>query len=110
MANESQKVPDGAYTTAAQLLEKGQSPAAVEQHLVGLGMSVEVARRIVVEQNRASAALSTSNGRTEMRTGLVIVGAGLLTGLFIGPIGGVLGLIAGGGIFLRGMSKQRKSR
>jgi hypothetical protein len=111
VANEtSQKIPDGAYTTAAQLLEKGQPAAAVEQHLVGLGISPEVAKRIVAEQNRASAELATSDGRTEMRAGVAIVGAGLLTGFFIGAVGAVLGIVAGGGIFLRGMYKQRKSR
>lgn len=111
MANEtSQKIPDGAYTTAAQLLGKGQSAAAVEQHLVGLGISPEVAKRIVVEQDRASAALATSDGRTEMRTGMVMAGAGLLTTFVFSALVGGLGIVGGIGIILHGMFKQRKSR
>ena len=106
----SQKIPDGAYTTAAQLLGKGQSVAAVEQHLVGLGISPEVAKRIVVEQDRANATLATSDGRTEMRTGLVMVGAGFLTTFALNPLVGGAGIVGGIGLFLHGMFKQRKSR
>lgn len=111
MANDtSQKIPDGAYTTAAQLLGKGQPAAAVEQHLVGLGISQEVARRIVAEQDRAGAALATSDGRTEMRTGMVIVGAGALTTFVLSPLLGGIGIVGGVGLFLHGMFKQRKPR
>jgi hypothetical protein len=111
VANEtSQKIPDGAYTTAAQLLGKGQPAAAVEQHLVGLGISPDTAKRIVAEQDRASAALATSDGRTEMRTGLVMVGAGVLATFTLSPLVGGLGAVGGIGLFLHGMFKQRKSR
>ncbi len=111
MANEtSQKIPDGAYTTAAQLLGKGQSAAAVEQHLVGLGISPDIAKRIVAEQDRASAALATSDGKTEMRTGMVMAGAGVLTTFVLSPLIGGLGIAGGIGLLLHGMFKQRKSR
>ena len=111
MANEmSQKIPDGAYTTAAQMLAKGQSAAAVEQHLVGLGISPEVAKRMVVEQDRASAALATSDGKTEMRTGMVMVGAGVLTTFVLSSLIGGLGVVGGIGLVVHGMFKQRKSR
>lgn len=111
MANEtSQKIPDGAYTTAAQLLGKGQSAAAVEQHLVGLGISADVAKRIVAEQDRASAALATSDGRTEMRTGMVMAGAGVLTTFVLSPLVGGLGILGGVGLLVHGMFKQRKPR
>jgi hypothetical protein len=111
VANETtQKIPDGAYTTAAQLLGKGQPAAAVEQHLVGLGISPELAKRIVAEQDRAGAALATSDGRTEMRTAMVLAGAGVLTTFVLSPLIGGLGIVGGIGLFMHGMFKQRKSR
>ena len=110
MANETQKIPDGAYTTAAQMLGKGQSAAAVEQHLVGLGISPEVAKRMVAEQGRASAALATSDGRTEMRTGMVMAGGGVLMMFAPIPFVGPLGIAGGIGLFLHGMYRQRRSR
>lgn len=110
MANETnEKVPDGAYTTAAQLLDKGQTPAAVEQQLVASGISPELAKRIVADQSRASAALATSDGRTEMRVGLVTIGASLLV-MFMAGFLGVLVMIAGAVIFFLGLYKQRKRR
>lgn len=105
------KIPDGAYATAAESIERGESDAAVEQKLVAMGVSLDVAKRIVAEQHRASEIVQKSDGRTEMRFGAVVFGIGILVRLAgSGGFGGILAMIVGAATFLRGWWKQRKSR
>jgi hypothetical protein len=113
VANETgRKTPDGAYAMAAELLDKGESAAVVEQQLVGMGVSLETARRIVAEQHRATAAVAKSDGRNEMRFSAIAFGGGVLVLLVTGVSSyvGWFGMIGGGINFLRGLYKQRRSR
>ena len=113
MANDTnRKIPDGAYAMVTEALEKGETPAAVEQRLVALGVDPGTASKMVAEQHRAADAVAKSDGRTEMRFGAIAFGGGVIvlvvTG--VGSLTGWFGMTVGAVGFIRGLSKQRASR
>ena len=75
MSNETAKrrIPDGAYATAQELLENGESPEAVEEKLVGLGVSLADAKRIVADHSRATVQSTQSSARTDLMFSALVV-------------------------------------
>lgn len=103
MKAANRPVVDGAYALAIEMLDRGESPAAVEQRLVEMGLSEEAAKGIVASYSRATAQARSAGGKTEMLQGALVCGASLLVILFSsGSYVGVFGIILGGIQFFRG--------
>ena len=114
MANETakRKIPDGAYATAMELLEAGQPAAAVEQRLLSLGVSVDDAKQIIQDHQRATAQATAEEGRKDMKGGPIAAVLGVLVLIVSGPgsITGWFGLAVGLFWFFYGWYRQRQPR
>lgn len=93
---------DGAYGLGIEMLDRGESPAAVEKKLIETGLSPEAAKGIVESYTRATAQAQSEGGRTEMLQGALVAGGGLLVILYTGSVLGWLGIILGGVQVFRG--------
>jgi hypothetical protein len=106
------KIPDGVYAIATELLDSGQPAAAVEQQLVAAGVSLETARRIVAEQQRAATAAEKSDGRVDLRFAAMAFAGGVV--LLIGNRGhsyvAWFCLIVAAVRFVLGVRRQRRLR
>jgi hypothetical protein len=100
---------DGAYALGIEMLDRGEPAAAVEQKLVGMGVTPEAAKKIVTSYSRASSQAASSDGKMEMQLGAVVVAAGVLDVLYSGVGSVVAWLVILVGLFnvYRGWAKRR---
>jgi hypothetical protein len=106
--SEANRPVDGAYAQAIEMLDRGESPAAVEQKLIAMGVTAAAAKGILASYAGATAQAASSDGKTEMQFGALSSGGGLLVLLYsgIGSVVGWLGLVAGAVSIYRGWSKR----
>ena len=113
MANETanRKIPDGEYATDMELLEAGQSAAAVEQRLLSLGVHADDAKQIIRDHQRATAQATAEEGRKDMKGGPIAAVLGVLVLIVSGPssITGWFGLAVGLFWFFYGWYRQRQT-
>jgi hypothetical protein len=99
---------DGAYAMGIEMLDRGESPAAVEQKLIAMGLTQEAAKGIVTSYSGATAQAASSDGKTEMLFGALACAGGIVvlltsgTGSFVGW----LGTFGGAFNVYRGWSKR----
>ena len=106
---KNRKIPDGAYATAQELLESGETPAGVEQKLLALGVPVDVAKEIIADHQRATSQVASEEGRTEMQWAPIAIGLGVLLLITSGPgsLSGWFGIVVGVSRFVYGWYRKR---
>lgn len=109
MTDTNGKLPDGAYALGIEMLDRGESPAAVERKLIEMGCTTEGAKTIVGSYSKATAQAASSDGKLAMQLGGLVFALGVVD-LFYSGIGNIIAwFVTLGGAFnlYHGWSKQR---
>src|SRR5215470_8904996 len=102
-------IADGVHAMAIERLDRGEPDAVVEERLVAAGVSADAARRIIADHHQRAVAAAQSDGRTDVRFGLVALALAVVVLVVTGVTSSVgwLGMIAGSMSVWRGLKKQR---
>lgn len=108
MSDATGRPVDGAYALGIEMLDRGESPAVVEQKLVAMGLTTDAAKGIVTSYAGATAQAASSDGKTEMQFGALAFVGGIAVLLYSGTDSfiGWLGMVAGAVNVYRGWSKR----
>lgn len=109
MADTNDQVVDGAYALGIEMLDRGETPAAVERKLIEMGCTPAAAKTIIGSYSKATEQAAGSDGRLDMQLGGVVLALGLVD-LFYSGVGNIIAwFVTLGGAFnvYRGWSKQR---
>jgi len=104
----SQRAQDGAYALGIEMMDRGETPAAVEKKLVEMGLTPEAAKGIIASYSGATAQAESSDGKSQIQLGAVALGLGIV-GVFFGSVTSWLAVVVGGANVAMGWSKKRRA-
>jgi hypothetical protein len=109
MSEANDRPVDGAYALGIEMLDRGEPAAAVEQKLIGMGVTPDAAKKIISSYSQATVQAATSDGKLEMQLGAVVVAVAVLNLLYsgVGSLFDWVVLVIGLFTVYHGWSKRR---